>query len=313
MDFKEARIATHNNWPNRVYFKAEEIFRDRLAKNNGKVPFKTIVLGSDSDHEYQKFIGHLIDGLEALPYRPDYLFDHCFRIIDCGADQLFPPKKGIQGIVQGLDSLLLKIARHDWEMITDALCNQMPLHTRQFIVKRMCSAYFGTDDNSVLLKARIIDCVGKTFYEEFIDKFSRDGKGGPAPIPSEVNFTKATSLLKLYLSGKAGTRNKKATHPSLDLTKAGNLPSVNKRIEFILSILLFTMRNERAHGEVLSPFRTSKASINRYESYYFSMLAAYIFALGVLQLRNMGGVNGASILQCCQDNLNLQKTFFSAT
>jgi hypothetical protein len=311
MDFKEARVATHNNWPKRIYFKAEELFKDKLDRNQGRIPFQPIVLNSDDDPEYQRFVGHLIDGLEALPFRPDYLFDHCFRIIDCGADQFFP-KKGIKGIVQGLASLLLKESRHDWVMIIDALCTEMPLHTRQYLVKRMCSAYSDTDDDSKLVKERISECIGTSFYGAFVDKFCSDGKGNLARIPSGVSNINATKFLKLYLSGKTGTRTKKASHIPLDLTKDKNVPSENRRIEFLLSILLFTMRNERAHGEVLSPFRTSKASIERYESYYYSMLTAYIFALGVMQLRKFGGVNGASILQCCQANLNLQKAFFSA-
>lgn len=309
VDFKKARIEAHNNWPQIGDFKAEKAFRDLLSAKGDIPPFKTITLGHGSGKDYQIYVGHYVDGLEALPYRPDFLFDQSFKVVDNGAKILFP-NLGIKGIAQGLAAKLLVLAPVEWQNITDELGRNMPLATFRYIVKRICSAHGGTDRLSKQFQERATNCFKSKFYNDFVDKFSRDDSGALSNFPSSKNIEKGASFLKLYMSGKVGTRTKAATHINLDLTQPNNLPSLPQRIEFIMSLLLFNMRNEHAHGAVASPFRSSKASLDRYESYYFSMLAAYIFSLGVLCLRNLGNINGTQIENCCSENVALLNSFF---
>lgn len=309
MDFRGERVIAHNEWPKRVEFKAEKQFKAKLEHNGHAAPFKTIILDSSNDMPYQICVGHLVDGLEALPFRPDYMFDHCFQVIDERGKLLFP-RQGIKGVVQGLASRLLRASCADWRDIIDTLGKHIPLMTCRYIAKRICVANVGTDDQSKLLADRAENCLGPTFYNQFVDKFGRNDDGNVSIDMSDVNFNKAASFLKLYLSGAKGTKNRSSTHSSLDLTKDVNVATHHKRIEIILSLLLFTMRNERAHGGVLSPFITSKATLERYESYYFAMLASYIFSLGVMQLHGFGGLDGTKIKDCCNANLHLQSSFF---
>lgn len=311
MDFKKERIDCHNKFPEVVQFKAELKFKEKLEKASFLTPFIPVELGYGDDAVYQKCIGHLIDGLESLPYRPDQMFDHCFRVIDEAGAQFFP-KKGIKGIVQGVGNKLLNQSRAEWEEIILILGSNIPLMTCRFITKRICESHFRSDDSSKQLSDRAVNCFGSKFYNEFIDRFALDENGVKSEKISTDKINKGASFLKLYLSGNKGT-NKSAnkSYESIDLTKENNLPSSNKRIEFILSLLLFNMRNERAHGSVLSPFRTSKSSIDRYRSYYYAMLCSYIFCLGVLQLRNFGNLDGTKIKICAERNVDIQKIFFS--
>lgn len=143
--------------------------------------------------------------------------------------------------------------------------------------------------------------MGEDTYQEFISKFKLDYKNG-------------ASFLKPYLSGGIATKVKKNNKLGLlDLTNPKSILSTSKRIEFILSLslLLFTMRNERFHGSILSPFMTSKSLIQRYQSYYYAMLSAYIFSLGLLDLKKLGTVGGVEVYKCCEQNLILQDSFFS--
>lgn len=311
MDFKKERVDCHNKFPQRVDFKAEVKFRNRLNSNNGFSPFKPIQFEYNNDVVFQTCMGHLIDGLEFLPFRPDYMFDHCFKVIDEAGCFLFRGK-GIKGIAQGLGVKLLNKSKAEWEEIINILGQNIPLMTCRFIVKNLCEAHFKIDNNSEQLVKRAKTCFGTSLYNEFMDKFAIDDDGIASGNVSIERIEKASSFLKLYLSGKKATKNRNNTlNSQLDLNKEQNLPTANQRIELILSLLLFHMRNERAHGSVISPFKTSKSSLNRYQSYYYAMLCSYIFCLGILHLRGFGILGAEKIKECCKDNIDMQNKFFS--
>ncbi|SDB54330.1 hypothetical protein SAMN02927930_02131 [Pseudidiomarina indica] len=311
MDFKKERVNCHNKYPEIVKFKAERKFEEKLGGTNGVTPFIPVQLGYGDDTIYQTCVGHLIDGLEFLPYRPDYMFDHCFKAIDEAGGYFFS-NKGIKGIVQGLPGRLLNHSRADWEAITDLLGANIPLMTCRFLVKRICEAHFLTDGNSKQLSDRANHCFGTQFYDEFIKRFALDDAGQATGNISAERINKGASFLKLYLSGKKGTKKSRySSHKCLDLTDEKNLPTHKSRMELFLSLLLFNMRNERSHGAVLSPFRTSKSSIDRYKSYYFAMLCSYVFCLGAFELRGFGEMTGEKIKRCTEENVRLQLDFFS--
>lgn len=309
MNSQDQRIQAHNNWPKREEFKAERAFRERLATKGGNGPYKPLGLGKDSDVTYQICVGHFLDAQEALPNRPDQFFDHCFKVIDESARPLFN-KQGIKGIVQGLAGKLITASNTDWQAIVDALTAKVPLMTCRYVAKRMLLVHGSTDELEKQLAARVEKCLRKQTYDEFIAKFGMDSAGARILPPTDSSVEKAASFLKLYLSGKPASRSRGSGYKLLDLHNPKNVPSYQQRIEFLLSVLLFTMRNERAHGGVLSAFRTSKGTLERYESYYFTMLCAYVFAAGILSLRGFGAISPALIRTCVTDNLSLQTTFF---
>jgi hypothetical protein len=176
----------------------------------------------------------------------------------------------------------------------------------------MCSSYGakkGTKNSQ--FAGRINDWIGQKRYAEFIKKFSVDDNSNIVVLPDGNRLESACSFLRLYLSGIPGTKKRPGALETLDMTDTKNIPTLAKRLEFILSIWLFTMRNERAHGTALSPFRTSKASIERYESYYYSMLAAYILSLGALSISAPHLITEPEIEVCCITNIQLQNDFFA--
>lgn len=310
MDVKAQRINAHNNWPASIEFRAEAEFRDRLAARGESIPFRPIVIGPNKDAEYHRCVGHLIDGLDALPYRPDYFFDHCFKILDL-AKTTVAPGAGNRGVMERLPAELLRLHTKSWEGIADELGRAIPRTTIDFLAKRLLEAYLGKGKYAKELKERAEGVMGQAFFSTFCKKFLTDENGQPM-TDYEGNLQNAGSLLRLYLSGKRATRKKKATHPDLDFRN--KTISAATRMQVLLSLLLFTVRNERAHGAVISPFRTSKATLMRYESYYYLMLVAYVFALGTLALRfQNNSVSSAAILSGCKANLTEQAGFFNST
>ncbi|RQT16818.1 hypothetical protein [Burkholderia contaminans] len=310
MDFKKERVNSHNNWPEIKLFKAEQKFRELLEKRQPIRPFQQANLQYDSDPDYQKMIGHFLNGLEALPDRPDYMFDHCFTVIDRAASPLFP-SKGITGIVEGLGKKLMAQSPVEWEGIVDDLTTAMPLSSYRYIAKNICEAHLGSNTHSGYIVSRVKSFLKSHRYAEFIDKFVvKPGLTLSNPIPHDA-LQRTANFLKLYASGDVATKHVgSSTYPTLDLSNPNNKRSPAKRAEFLLSLYAFIARNERAHGELLSPFRSSKADLKRYESYYFLAAMTYTFALGVLELRQWGGVTPTDIRRCCSDNLAIQKALF---
>ena len=49
----------------------------------------------------------------------------------------------------------------------------------------------------------------------------------------------------------------------------------NKRIEFLLSVVLYTIRNNRFHGDNNSLFKSCAASLSTYYSMYHCLIATY--------------------------------------
>lgn len=307
MNFSNERVLAHNNWPTDIRFKAEEIFLGRLSGQNSKVPFEPMELTFSDDPDYQRCIGHLLDALDQMPSRPDYALDHFFRIIDIVGTSI-PIGKGIRGVVQGVAQLLLVDDRASWERIIDALCTAMPLRTHEFLAKRLLSASIAPSGKDGLHK-RALHTLGPNFHPAFVTKYTTDKSGALITDETKFDWASAGKLLKLYLSGRPSTRLKAASTQALDLTKPSNVPDYRRRSEVLTSLLLFQIRNERAHGAIISPFRTSKATITRYQSYYFSMLIAYIYALGIMNLK-FNCISPSKILTGCIKNIEAQSVFF---
>ena len=170
------------------------------------------------------------------------MFDHCFKVID-NSSQIRYPELGLKGVTQGLGIELASSSPHYWRTITDYLCKHIPTPTLIFIIKRMCSSYGakkGTKNSQ--FAGRINDWIGQKRYAEFIKKFSVDDDSNIVVLPDGNRLESACSFLRLYLSGTPGTKKRPGALETLDMTNTKNIPILAKRLEFILSIWLFTMR-----------------------------------------------------------------------
>jgi hypothetical protein len=305
MDFQSERIKSHNQWPNISAFKGEQAFNQLLVEvNNNDIPFTTIKVGQEKDPDFQRCVAHLLDGLDALPRRPDYLFDHAFRTIELAGGS---KSTGTKGLMQSLGNKLIRSGGTEWTQIISLLSENIPIRICELIAKRILLSSPRQDKEARAISERAEECLGTDRYNEFIGKF-KPATSTKKDLDKQIN--KAGSFLKLYLCGNLATKAKKSPYLLLDLSKEKNLPDAKVKSELLLSLLLFVIRNERAHGSSISPFRTSKTSVERYEGYYYLALTTYIFALGAMQLHWKNTIDSNDILEGCQKNLDLQQKFF---
>lgn len=302
LNFANERVKAHNNWPTKTLFKGEIKFEQRL-KDTGYSPFTPISIQPNTDPEFQRCVGHLLDALEEIPRRPDFAFDHFYRIIDITGSHFHTG--GNKGICQNMPETLLKLDSPNWKSIIDTICLAMPLRTYELLAKRLLTASI----EKTPLHKRAEHAFGARFHNAFVRKYSLDSKGQPLMTAPDVNRHSAAKLLKLYMSGTVGMRAKAASDPALDFTNTRNVADHRRRSEVLMSLLLFTVRNERTHGAIISPFRTSKVTMDRYESYYFIMLISYIYALGLLSAR-FSCTTPEKILIGARENIKLHQDFF---
>ena len=125
MNFQTERINSYNQWPNISAFKGEQAFNQLLAEvHNNEAPFTTIKVGHEKDPDFQRCVAHLLDGLDALPRRPDYLFDHAFRTIELAGKS---KSTGAKGLMQSLGNKLIRSGGTDWSQAISILCENIRL------------------------------------------------------------------------------------------------------------------------------------------------------------------------------------------
>ncbi|WP_341269890.1 hypothetical protein [Morganella morganii] len=312
-DYKKERVNCHNDFPKRILFETETKFEELIDRNHGLIPFTPIKIDYNDNVIFQTCIGHLIDGLDFLPFRPDHMFDNCFKVIDKAGRAQSSSSTGIKGVVQGIGNKLLNLPNNCWGDIIDLLSSNIPISIIHYIVKRIFESESfrlkgGKRSHGSWLANRTECCFHPDQYNEFIKKFAFDSNGTISL--DKNNLLRATGFLTMILKGHTGSKVKDPAFPLLDLSVASNHFPQNKKCEFISSILLYNMRNERAHGSTLSPFRSSKSTISRYEGYYYSMLCAYIISLGTFELNKFGGFSSKEVYDCCRKNINMIRDFF---
>ena len=310
------RIEYQNDWPTKIDFSAELEFQKKIEAAGGLAPFKTGKLTNVNSKDFHIYVGNLIDGLDALPHRPDYLFDHCFRIIDASSKTLTKKKKTTFAISE-VNLNIFSTGKADWDQIADLMCKHMPTSTASYIATRLLDASLGKGTDAGAIVARGEKCISSKRFTEATKKYTYANYSGPG-----VAVNKFASFIRLLL--KTSTPLKKTTKNSsspsastsnfstLDLTKSANLLSKEDKIQFIITLLLFTMRNERQHGSSVSPFRTSKANLGRYASYYYAMICSYIIALGVVSTGFPKAISSSAILTNAQDNFAEFSKFFGS-
>lgn len=211
-----------------------------------------------------------LDAYETLPYRPDMAFDSMWRSIEAlmtryaidawGTDAAKTPSTEIMTRVSSEALMCVcnnepKIAR-----ALDSLIGTMPESVGRFVLARMlCDREIRLASQTSLVADRARKIMGAELFERFATRYSSEGS-----ITAEDQHAGARKLqrmlrqeqLKFYEESVAG------------LDKAHVL-------EFILSVVLYTARCERYHGDYFSPFNSALADLGTYRHWYWLLAMAH--------------------------------------
>lgn len=282
-----SRVKYNNGWPAAQW---RSPLQDTLLANMKKAGleqvFWPIVLEEDKavdvlfeDAELNRIISTLFDLYDELPLRPDAAFDVSWRaleiVIHFYLKQYYP--KALEGPIETIPaSVEQKISRMTNCVFEQQLNNCQPLQdvfkrllnegvsesALHYIVARMFlpgELQVKTQWSQVSIRCR--DILGKGLFDEFRGKYVKDNH---LDASSHHN---ADRLLLLILKGEK----------NIVLEHEFDALSLQDRITFVLSGILYSSRCERFHGDFFSPLKSDRSTLKTYYEQYWLLTMSYMF------------------------------------
>ena len=275
------RIEYNNAWPDSGMWLSDiqKELDNWLKQQNLSQIFEVVKL-SDTAHKVlydnaklNKLFSGILDIYDELPYRPDEAFDVAWRSLEifmnyhrnvawkADGDRTAPHL-----IERTVKDLILPLVQKDkrFERVLEGYLGNIPLSVLVFTILR-CYIIHDLSINTQIKKVseRAEDVLTKDLYDDIKIQYKLEQDVKPA-----VDVLRnAALLLQLILKGREVTVNKHKYQLGLE-----------KRLEFLLSCVLYTSRCERFHGDYFSPFKSDRANLDTYAfSYYLLALMSDLF------------------------------------
>jgi len=287
---RESRTKFNNYWPATFLFPTEEAFIRRLAKHNLASVFLPAQLVHSDDHSFQNLLSLCIDAFDYLPLRPDLSFDQIWKALDA---EFFRLKRG-SGVPSNQSRFSVFATHISSSQLTSkshySLAACVPLQTCEFFAKRILDSKTNPNEHSEAFIKRVKNNVGESLLNDIYLKYESNWLTESKRAETQ---RKLGGLLRLILSGKQVVIG----------ANCYQLPS-EQVAQLIISTILPQFRNERFHGSVRPPFRSSKATLKTYTHAYFIFIYAYALLCEVFLYRGFGVVKLEAVSEATQGNLN---------
>lgn len=209
-----------------------------------------------------------LDFFEELPFRPDVGFDLLWRSLESlirlfNREVWHNSSDNIQTIFKRLSEETISSALNESATLKSAVENLLdiiPISTCRFVFSRiLIEREIRTANQFSHIRDRAKSILGEEFYEALIERFK-----------DEETITKAkhyqgARLIKRMLGGE----------PFHIGDKEHSSSSLSEKIHIVISLILYTSRCERFHGDNFSHFKSDRTSIRTYCSWYWLLLSTY--------------------------------------
>lgn len=294
MDTKKLRIKYNNDWPKSFDFPREEAFLNRLQSKGLQQALLSCNLSYSDEYQFQFYLGYLIDALDMLPKRPDLAFDHVWKALD-SEFFLVQQEIGNQNCSR-FDGFVDRVLNDGNS--SAVFLNYLPLipyQTCEYAAKRVIEASKKNDNHAKTLFSRAKRSLGADFIEKFVTKYPPGSNGKPTPEDQR----KSGRLLKLIFSGN-----------EIELFGDKFNFSDNELSKFLIKVVLANSRNERFHGGVFPPFRSSSAKMATYAHAYYLLHISYGLLLDVFLYREHGVVDTNEVVTVMNNNSTIFSLLF---
>ncbi|MEW9671320.1 hypothetical protein [Ammoniphilus sp. 3BR4] len=283
------------DWPNAQPFVVEKEYNTKIAnfKEQGKELFLPHPISHSSDTYHNIAVSFLIDALDVMPLHPNFAFDFIFRAFDNYSGNLFSVSTLKDKLERSIDT---------WERIIEnneqvkSLFNKLLEHIPQITCQYLYSRIFKNFDGTKPAEEQSQGELGLLLFRLLrIEKLNRNN--------FIIHDTKMKEIIELaFIKFGFNEQNYSDTirkgsrffyrYFNKDLVKLPSGENGNEKdftietrdkLHLLVNGILFTMRNDRAHGASSSSFKSSKASLRTYAHNHFCFMTIY-FLLHLLMI-----------------------------
>jgi hypothetical protein len=308
LQWTEARIEYNNSWPSSgVWFRdIQKAFKSYLDENGLIHIFEVVKLNDTAKDilfeqaKLNKLVSGIVDIYDELPYRPDEGFDIAWRSLEIFMNHhrkvAWPDDsdKTPHLITHTVKDLIIPLAKREqnFNNMWEAFLADIPLSTLKYAIMRCYITNDLTINTQIeRVSARAKEILTKDLYDDIKTQYTFEEKIKPT---LDV-LRKSSMLLQRILKGEKVTVNGHDHQLSLE-----------NRLIFVLSCIIYTNRCERFHGDYFSPFKSDRANLDTYAFSYYTLAFSYIYLWSLIwrhcELRGLGEI-------CTLDSiLNAAKT-----
>lgn len=336
-EYKQLRVQAIRDWPRNKPFDVENEFLNRVNKLPITfIPFQFHYL---EENTYNLLLSLFLDTLDFLPMRPDLSFDFIWRAIDTYSSEVFPNLKSKEALQKCIKEVWTPALTEDVDLLKafNSLFTSIPVQSCEYLYKRLYQSF---DINEALTKqsqliGRLIEFDGGAIQNQKIAILLAEIYYKFNYNPQEFRKIREGSRLLYRLFGCKNTCDDKCSDEckgkcgGISFEKSENESefdvnlkredkiTINIRSErsykieledklnFLINGILYTFRNDKAHGAVFSPFRSSKASIKTYAHSNFCFLAAYILLLILMGRNDEYKISNKDVVENITKNIDL--------
>lgn len=277
------RVQFNNVWPKEKWMAPLQVALIKQMENIGlSQVFSPLILDENKavgvlydDAELNRLFSTFLDLYDELPLRPDAAFDVAWRALEIiivfyfksfdeqvYADKKVTTEEKIKRVTNAVFEPQLKSCPQLMDVFRRLIGDDVSWSVLHYIVARMFlpgELQIRTQVENVSTRCK--DLLGAALYDDIKCKYVIDNE-----LTAE-NHRKAERLLWLILKGEPVIIKE---HPYKAL-------SLQNRIAFILSGILYSSRCERFHGDFFSPLKSSLSTLQTYYGQYWLLIVSYMF------------------------------------
>lgn len=302
-DSKKKRIRINNKWPKKILFEIEKVYEDRISNFNEGLIFTPVKFNFTDDQYFHRSLAYILDALDFYPNRPDLSFDFVWRGIDSLSKEILKSKFSIE--VNATQSLLETIKRV-WIPYLNAdlkfeqqflkLIASIPVQSCEYLFKRIYSDFELPNRNRVSNRLtqingrRSLNIEAEDILIKMHNKFN---------LSDNMQIRNGAFVFKKFFSNE-----------ELELNGSKYKFDLEQKLNFIINGILYTYRNDRSHGGVFSPFRSSVCKLRTYAHCNFCFLVTYYLLIMLMNYRQELIVDKSKLLKNINYNILLFQKFY---
>lgn len=313
MEFKTRRIQYINDWPNVELFDAEKEYLEKYS--SCKINFETYSYKVYEDKDYNIVISNIMDAIDNMPARPDIAFEFFWKAIDYFLYKISPNKNNKEQLQDLIRNVLVPSCRNNTNMknLFEEYFALLPEKTSRYLYRNLFQGYEPTkskDEQDKLIRqihGRIRDYHGESTSGRITSILNYIAtEYGYNPETAYQSLRNGWRFLRKLLSGETLNLKYEITYSGKKVNSISL--SIEERMNFFLNGILYSFRNDRFHGALISPFRSSKTTYETYSHPTYCLLLADLVLL--ILLEKCGFADENDILIHSKNNLEYFKEMF---